>query len=199
MVSRIVAGSSVLLLARGSVFASGGESDPSMLVMPQFGLIFWTFVTFLLLAFVLGRFAWKPLLGAIEARERSIEESLDQARTEREEAEKLLEEHKALVAQARRERAEAMAEGQRDAERIKGDIVEEGRKQREKLLEQAEAQIQAEMRQARAELRGIAADLSIKAAGRLLSSQLDEQAQRRLVEEYLDELEQMSDGSRPVS
>jgi len=199
MVSRIVAGSSVLLLARGSALASGGESDPSMLVMPQFGLIFWTFVTFVLLAFILRRFAWKPLLGAIEARERSIEESLDQARIEREDAEKLLEEHKALVAQARRERAEAMAEGQRDAERIKGDIVDEGRKQREKLLEQAEAQIQAEMRQARAELRGIAADLSIKAAGRLLSSQLDEQSQRRLVEEYLDELEQMSDGSRPVS
>jgi F-type H+-transporting ATPase subunit b len=199
MVSRIAAGSSVLLLACGSAFASGGESDPSMLVMPQFGLIFWTVVTFLLLAFILGRFAWKPLLGAIEARERSIQESLDQARTEREDAEKLLEEHKGLVAQARRERAEAMAEGQRDAERLKAGIVEEGRKQREKLLEQAEAQIEAEMRQARTELRGIAADLSIRAAGRLLSSQLDEKAQRRLVEEYLDELEQMPDGSSPVS
>ena len=196
MVSRIVAGSSVLLLACGSVFASG-ESDPGMLVVPQFGLIFWTVVTFLLLAFVLGRFAWKPLLGAIEARERSIQESLDQAKNEREEAEKLLEEHKSLVAQARRERADAMAEGQRDAERLKTEIVEEGRKQREKLLEQAEAQIEAEMRQARAELRGVAADLSIKAAGRLLQSQLDEQAQRRLVEEYLDELEEMPGGSSP--
>jgi F-type H+-transporting ATPase subunit b len=198
MVFRIVAGSSVLLLAFGSAFASG-ESDPSLLVMPQFGLIFWTVVTFLLLAFVLGRFAWKPLLGAIEARERSIQESLDQARTDREDAEKLLAEHKDLVAQARRERAEAMAEGQRDAERLKADIVEEGRRQREKLLEQAEAQIQAEMRQARSELRGIAADLSIRAAERLLTSQMDEQAQRKLVEEYLDELERTNGGASPVS
>jgi F-type H+-transporting ATPase subunit b len=91
-----------------------------------------------------------------------------------------------------------MAAGQRDAERLKDEIVEQGRKQREKLLTQAEAQITAEMGQARAELRGVAADLSIRVAERLLSRNLDDAAQRKLVEEYLDELERTPDESNPL-
>ena len=202
MVRRIVVASSVLGAlgsAFGSSFASGdGGYDASLLITPQPGLIIWTIVTFVLLAWVLGRYAWRPLLGAIEARERTIRESLDQARTEREESTRLIEEHRELVAEARRERAEAVAAGQRDAERLKDEIIEQGRKQREKLLTQAEAQIEAEMGQARSELRGVAADLSIRVAERLLSRNLDDSAQRKLVEEYLDELERTPDESNPL-
>jgi len=179
------------LLVAPSVLASGSEGGGNVLITPKFGLMFWTVVTFLLLLVLLRRFAWKPLLGAVEARESAIRESLDQARGERDEAQKLLEEHKALVAQARRERAEAVAAGQKDAESLKTEIVEEGRRQREQLLQQAEGQIRAEMRQARVELRGAAADLAIQAAEKLLSSNLNDEAQRKLVEEYLKELDQM--------
>ena len=104
-----------------------------------------------------------------------------------------------LIAQARRERAEALAAGQRDAERLKDEIVDEGRKRREELLTQAESQIQAEMQQARAELRGIAADLSIRVAERLLATNLDHPTQRKLVEEYLDELDREPDESSTMS
>jgi F-type H+-transporting ATPase subunit b len=184
-----------LALATVAQASGGGEEiDGASLVTPDIGLMFWTFVTFGLLLVLLGRFAWKPLLSAIEARERSIRESIDQARAERDEAAKLLDEHKALVAQARRERAEAAAEGQRDAERLKGQIVEEGRQQRERLLSQAEAQIAAEMQKARAELRGAVADLSIRVAERLLAKNLDDPAQRKLVEDYLDDLDRRPDG-----
>ena len=108
----------LVLFAATSALASGAEDSGSLLITPKFGVIIWTLVTFLILLYVLGRFAWRPLLGAIEERERSIRENLDHAALERVEAEKLLEEHKALVAQARRERAEALAAGQRDAERL---------------------------------------------------------------------------------
>jgi F-type H+-transporting ATPase subunit b len=155
--------------------------------------MFWTGLTFVILLVLLRRFAWKPLLGAIEDRERTIRTDLERAEEGRKDAEKLVEEHKALVAEARRDHAEAVAAGQRDAERLKEEILAEGRRQREQLLTQAEGQIEAEMRQARKELRGIAADLSIQVAEKLLARNLDEPTQRKLVDEYLAELEGMQE------
>jgi F-type H+-transporting ATPase subunit b len=170
------------------VAASGGGGGSS-LIEPNVGTIFWTVVTFVILAFLLGRYAWKPLLGALQERERSIQESIDQARGNREQAEKLLDEQRQLLDQARRERAEAVAAGQRDAEKVKAEILEEAREQREKLLNQTQAQVEAGLRQARSELRGIAADLALRAAEKLLVKNLDDASQRKLVEDYLADLE----------
>jgi F-type H+-transporting ATPase subunit b len=160
------------------------------------GTFFWTLVTFVVLAIFLGRFAWKPLLGALDERETSIRESIEQARKDREDAEGLIKEHRALIDQARRERAEAVAAGQRDAEKLKGEILEEARNQRARLLEQTEAQVQAGMRQARAELRTVAVDLAIQAAEKLITKNLDDQSQRQLIEEYLADLEK-NEEARP--
>ena len=109
----------------------------------------------------------------------------------------LLEEHKALVARARAERAEALAQGQRDAERVKAEILDEARRQREDLLKQAQAQIDAGLRQARAELRASTADMAIQIAEKLLVKNLDDATQRRLVEEHLADLERRESGALP--
>lgn len=182
-----------------SALASDGGSAGEALISPHIGTIFWTLLTFILLAMLLGRFAWKPLLGALDAREKGIQSSIDEARTDREEAEGLLREQRELLDQARRERAEAVAEGQRDAERLKSEILDEARGQREKLLEQTESQVQASLRQAQAELRSVAADLAVQAAGKLLAANLDDAAQRKLVEEYLTDLETPGDSGAPPS
>ncbi len=182
--------------AMAPALASEGGGGGSALITPQFGLIFWTVLTFVLLAILLGRFAWRPLLGAIEERERTIRESLEQARRDREEATALLEEHKNLMTQARRERAEAVAAGQRDAERLKLEILDEAKRQREQLLRQTDVQVAALVRQAREDLRGVAADLAIQAAGKLLAKNLDEATERRLVEDYLKDLDELPSGSR---
>lgn len=202
-ISRV--GAAAVVLAASSswgelAFAAGGESGAGLgtqLIQPQLGTIFWTFVTFLLMSWILGRFAWKPLLGALEAREVSIRESLDQARRDRESAEALLAEQRALVDEVRRERAEVMAQGRRDAERVKGELLEEARRQRDQLLRQTDAQVDAALRQARTELRGVVTDLAIQAAERLLGRNLDDAAQRRLVEEHLAELERTELGKSP--
>ena len=186
-------------VATSPVLASAAEGGGNSLIEPQIGTIFWTVVTFVLMLVLLKRFAWRPLLGALTEREEAIGRSIDDARSDREEAQKALQEHKELVVAAHRERAAALAEGQRDAERVKGEILEEARKQREQLLEQTEAQVQAGMRQARAELRGVAADLAIQAAGKLLSRNLDDAANRRLVEEHLADLESSGESSVPPS
>ena len=102
---RFVPIATALLLAAAPAAAEDGANS-SLLIQPQFGTIFWTVVTFLILSFLLGRYAWKPLLGAVEARETGIREALAGAQREREEASRLLEEHKALVTLARKERAD---------------------------------------------------------------------------------------------
>lgn len=183
----------------GLLAAGGGEAvEGSALIEPHLGTIIWTILTFIIFAFLLSKFAWKPLLGALDARETSIRESIESATKEREEAEKVLAESKQLVAEAHRERATAMSSAQEEAERLKAEILEEARLQREKTLEQTDAQVQASLRQAKAELRGVAVDLAIQAAGKLLHKNLDEPTQRQLVESYLADLEKSGEsGSLP--
>jgi F-type H+-transporting ATPase subunit b len=174
--------------------AEEGAHGATALITPEIGLMFWTLVTFLILLALLGKFAWGPIVGAMNAREAGIKGDLDHAKKERDDAQRLLEEHKALLDQARRERAEAVEAGRRDAERLKGEILEEARKQREQLMQQAQGQIDAGLRQARSELKGAAADLAIRAAGKLLGSSLDDATQRRLVEDYIADLERLGSG-----
>ena len=184
----------VALLPATARAAEGGDSS-SLLIQPQFGTIFWTVVTFAILWFLLGRYAWKPLLAAVEAREAGIRDAIEAAERERDEAQRLLDEQRAMLNLARKERADAVEAGRRDAERLKAEILEEARKQREQLMKQAQAQIDAGLRQARAELKGEAADLAIQAAGKLLGKNLDDQTQRRIVDDYLAELERLGGSS----
>ena len=198
MTGKVVARSLFVLAWAAPVLAFEGQEaggGGSALITPHIGLIFWTLVTFLLLLGLLSKFAWGPIINAMNAREDGIKNDLDNARKEREEAQRLLEDHRGLLNQARRERAEAVEAGRRDAERLKGEILEEARKQREQLMKQSESQIAAGLRQARAELKGEAADLAIQAAGRLMGKNLDDATQRRLVEDYLADLERLGPGS----
>ena len=89
--------------------ASEGGGGGASLIEPKFGTVFWTLITFLLLLALLGRFAWKPLVGALEQREKSIQESIDKAGEDLVQAEVLLRQHRELVDQARRDRGEAVA------------------------------------------------------------------------------------------
>jgi len=188
-----LAGALACLAAQASegTEAAGG----SALVTPTPGLFIWTALTFLILLVVLWKTAWKPLLGAVEGRERGIREAQESARRDREQAAAMLAEQRELVAQARRERAEALGAGQRDAERLKAEILDEARRQKEELLKQADAQVQAGLRQARAELRATTAEAAIAVAEKLLGKNLDDASQRRLVEEHLADLERSRSGS----
>ncbi len=179
--------------------AAEGGAGGAALLMPQLGTIFWTVVTFVALILLLRRFAWGPLLGAIDAREQSIRESLERARTDREQSDALVRQSEQQLLAARRERAEALELGRRDAERLKDEILEQARQQREQLLVQGEAQLEAALRRARGELRADVAGLAILAAGRLLGRNLDEATHRELVEEHLSELEGSArKGGRPA-
>jgi F-type H+-transporting ATPase subunit b len=199
MAGRLIARLALVLAWVAPLYASegaeGGGKGASALITPEIGLMFWTLVTFLVLLALLGKFAWGPIVNAMNAREEGIKGDLDRARKERDDAQRLLEEHRELVNLARKERADAVEVGRRDAERLKAEILEGARKQRELLMKQAESQIDAGLRQARASLKGEAADLAILAAGKLMGRNLDDATQRRLVDEYLTDLERMGSSS----
>lgn len=164
----------------------GGGGSP--LFSPSAGLALWTFVVFGLLLFILSKTAWKPLLHALERREARIQQALDEARGEREEAQKLLEEQRRLLAEAHGQAQDVVAQGRKAAEKLKDQLLEEGRQGQEEILARARSEIEGERERALEALRREAVDLSLAATAKLLRRQIDSAENRRLVEEFLDEL-----------
>jgi F-type H+-transporting ATPase subunit b len=165
-----------------SVLAAGGITD----INP--GLTIWTAITFVLLLVVLRKFAWGPIVGMLAERERTIREALDEARRERAQAEKLLSEQKEALAHAQREAAEIARRNQQEVEALRQELTARARKEADTLLVEARRQIGEELSRARAELKAEVVDLAILAAGQLVKANLDAQAQRRLIEEYIAQL-----------
>src|SRR3954469_5756544 len=141
------------------VLASGGS-----LTDVQPGLVFWTLITFIIVAFVLRRVAWGPLLQAVNDREKQIQSSIDAAKKERAEAEKLLGEQKTAIAQARSESAEALRKTQSDMEKLREDLMAKSRKEAEELKADARKTIEAEKLKAIADIKNEAGTLAIQIA-----------------------------------
>jgi F-type H+-transporting ATPase subunit b len=158
------------------------------LVQPNLGLIVWTVVTFLLLAFILKRFAWGPILATIDAREKAIKEALESSRHARDAADEALAKNKEMVAQARAEAARIVSEGQKEAEKIRAELLEKARGDATHVLEQGRKQIELETKQAIQQLKGTVVEVALDAASKLIRSSLDEPKHRQLVEQYLEEL-----------
>src|SRR6058998_488231 len=149
------------------------------------GLIFWTLVVFGILLALLWKLGWPALLKAVEERERRIQQQLEEAERARAEAARLLEEHKRTIAAARTV-----------AEKERATLLAQAREQYEQLLDRARKEIEGEKEKAILELRREAVDLSIAAASKLIEANLDSQANRRLVTEYLASLEAGGAGGR---
>lgn len=163
----------------------------SSLISPDPGTIIWTVITFVILAALLARFAWKPLLQTLEERERTIRESLDQAQKARADAEETLRRNQEILAQARRETAGIIEQGKREAETMKGEILAQARREAQDLVEQGKRQVQYEQKQAMEQLRRQVADLAIQAAERLIARSLDDSKQRELLDDYVRDLTAM--------
>jgi F-type H+-transporting ATPase subunit b len=158
------------------------------LVQPNVGLIVWTVVTFLLLAFILRKFAWGPIMATIDAREKAIKEALEASQHAREAADEALAKNKEMLAQSRAEAARIVSEGQKEAEKIRAELLEKARGDATNVLEQGRKQIELETKQAIQQLKGTVVQVALDAAGKLIRSSLDEPKHRKLVEQYLEEL-----------
>ena len=165
--------------------AVSAQEEGADLLSPNGGLMFWTIVIFVLLLVILSRFAFKPMLAAVEAREKALQDALDSAKRDREEAEKILAEHRAQLEKARSEAQKLIADGRATAEKLRNDLLEQTKAQQQEMLESARRAIETEKVNAIAALRREAVDLAIAGAGKVIERNLDNDANRKLVESFL--------------
>lgn len=156
-----------------------------MLLEPHAGTIIWTIVTFLVVLIVLRGTVWKPLLQALEQREAGIKEALDGAERVRAQAQVMLEEQAQRAAQAEAEAREAARQAREAAQRVGQEIIEAARKEAQQAVTQARLRIESEKRAAVAELRREVAELAVQAAGAVIGANLDNERNRRLVDELI--------------
>jgi F-type H+-transporting ATPase subunit b len=154
------------------------------------GVIFWTVVIFGFLMLLLWRFAWPTILKSVEERERRIQKQLADAEKANAEAQRLLEDHKKTIAAARTEAQDILAKAKTVAQKERELLLAKAREEYEGLLARARKDIDAEKEKAIVALRREAVELSIAAASRVIDANLDTDANRRLVTDYLTSLGQ---------
>jgi len=183
-----------------SVAAEHGEEQGSpSLFSGDLGNAFWTLLTFLLVVFVLGKYAWKPILGALQKREEFIHRSLAEAKRDRQEAEVRLREYSEQLHRARDEATAIVEEGRRDAEIVRRQIHEEARTEADAMIARARREIGLARDTAVKELYDRVADMATEVAGRIIRKQLSPAEHRRLAEESIEELSRVSaDGRKTV-
>jgi len=153
-------------------------------------LVWWTFVIFLILLAILWRYGWPTILKSVEERERRIQKQLDDAAKANAEAQRLLEEHKKQIAAAHNQAQEILAKAKTVSQQERETLLAKAREEYDALLNRARKDIDAEKEKAIQALRREAVDLSIAAASRVIEANLDTDANRKLVSEFLDSIGQ---------
>ena len=151
-------------------------------------LLWSTFVLFALFAWVLGKFAWGPLLKLIDDRETNIRTSVETAEKAAAEARETLEKHQEMLRGAGREREEILARAVKEAEAARVDLIDKARSDAETIVQRAREQIERDKNEAIAELRGQVADIAVEAASKIVKSSLTPEAQKKLVDDYITSL-----------
>jgi F-type H+-transporting ATPase subunit b len=165
------------------------EAAPSGdLLTPVGGLMFWTLVTFVILFAILGKLVFPKITAAVEAREKALEEAIEGAKADREAAAKALAEQLKQIEAARLEAQKIIVEGRQVGDKLRADMMEETHKQQQAMLERARHEIEAEKENAIAALRREAIELAIAGASKVIEKNLDDQANRKIVETFLSSI-----------
>ena len=149
------------------------------------GLFIWTIITFLLLFFVLAKYAWKPLIKMLDDREGMIRSSLDDAEKAKLELERLNKESEAITAKARSEAQAILAESKTVAEKVKEDTIAKAKEQAIKISDDAEKQIQVEKDKAITDIKQEVVNLTLSVAEKLINKNLNDADNKSLIEESL--------------
>ena len=149
------------------------------------GLYIWTILTFLVLFALLAKFAWRPLLKALEERQALIRKSLDEAQQARQELERLNQEQQKIMASARAEADAIVSQSRADAERLRQELRESARAEAANIVKNAERQIELQTHQALRQIRHEAVELSVAIASKLLARNLSKEDNDRLIQQTL--------------
>lgn len=149
------------------------------LLTPSIGLIFWMLIGFGILFFLLSKFAWKPILGALKEREASIEDSLRQAEKARAEMSKLVAKNEELLNQAKEERNKILHDAREAAEKVKADILEKAGKEAEEKLKQALREIDTQKKAAIVEVKNTVGLMALEIAEKVIRKELKGNAEQQ--------------------
>ena len=172
-----------------AVVAEEEEGGGSFLVTPDVGLMLWTLLVFFLSMWVLAKLAFPRIGAALDKRQRAIEESIENAERVRIEADQLIEEYRQRLAEARNQADDIVARARKTAEQAEAAAVVDARRKHDELLEQTRREIQLETQRALHEIRQEVADMTVMATAKVTRKSLNEQDQRRLIDEALSELD----------
>jgi F-type H+-transporting ATPase subunit b len=181
--------------------AEHGTEDEggSFLVSPGLGLMIWTLILFLVTMGVLAKFAFPKIGEALEKRANAIRDNIEASERQREEADKLLEEYRQRLREAREQADDIVARARRASEAALAEATAAGKSKREDLVAAARKDIEAETRRSLETLRKEVADLTVLATEKVTRKTLDDADQRRLVEEALAEVDFSTLASDPGS
>jgi len=152
------------------------------------GLLLWTWVTFVVLLLILWKAAWKPIVEALDARAEKVRGDIENADRSRQEAERLLAQHKAMMDNARNEAANYIAASKAEAEKVKNEIVEKAGSEAVALAERARKEISLAKDRALADIKAEIVNLSTEIAAKIINKNLNPNDQKALVEETLNKV-----------
>jgi len=159
------------------------------LIQPDPGLFIWTILTFLVLLFLLAKFAWGPLLKALEERQETIRKSLDDADQARQELERLHQESAQIIAEARGEAQSIVANSRAAADTVREDLKQKAKEEAEALVRGAQRQIQLETARAIQQIRHEVVDLSLAVASKLIKKNLTQEDNDALIQDSLTQID----------
>ncbi|MDR2035866.1 MAG: F0F1 ATP synthase subunit B [Coriobacteriales bacterium] len=173
-------------LAFAAEEAEGGAVGIGLLI-PKLGEFIPMLIGFIVLWAVLAKFAWPAFIGMIDKRAAKIKESLEKSEEARQESERLLEEHKAALTQAKKEASEIIAAAKQSAECVKAEITASAQNEAEIIIAKARHAIENEKKVAIAELQATAADMTISVARKVIGTDLSTAEHKRIIERYIAE------------
>ncbi|PTX45073.1 ATP synthase F0 subcomplex B subunit [Christiangramia gaetbulicola] len=156
------------------------------LITPEIGLFFWQTVVFLVLLFLMAKFAWKPILSSIRNREQSINDALASAENARKEMQNLRSDNEQLMKEARAERDAILREARELKEKVIADASEEAKVKADKIVADAKRSIELEKQSAMAELKNHVAELSVEIAEKIVRKELSgKNEQHQMIEKMI--------------
>lgn len=188
MRTSLIRSAALVALSPAALIAQERASSTRPFMRPDSGLMVWTLIIFVLLLFVLSKYAFGPLTRAVENRERALQAAIDAAKRDRDAAAQLLAEQQAAIDAARGEAQRLIVEGRAISEKMRADLLETTRKEQQDMLDRAKRDIEAEKVKAIAQLRREAVDLALAGASKVIEQNLDSNKNRQLVEAYLSSL-----------
>jgi F-type H+-transporting ATPase subunit b len=159
------------------------------LVQPDPGLYIWTIATFLILLWLLAKFAWRPLLAALEQRQETIRKSLDDAQQAKQDLERLNAESRKILSEARVQAESILSQTRTDASRLRDELKQKAQSEAAGVIKNAERQIEMETARAIQQIRNEAVDISIAIASKVLERNVTREDNERLIEETFKQIE----------